>query len=318
MLARLVDELRVVAPARGVELERVLVHQHVREADDGVERRAQLVAHGRKEAALRGVGALRLAARLVDRQLLHLAVGDVAHDRDHLAARAVACVVAREIERTAAHLEPDEARGRAAALHAVAAHPELDRAALAARRRVGERRQVGGTVGDVHAVEQAVADEVARRRAEQRLGGRRGEQHRAVAAMPGDHVGHVAREQVVALLADAQEARAGARERAGAQRHRGREQRRRDDAEPRHAWRGRGRACASGRTWAAPISTRIAVAPSARIAEAATARREAESAASSGTTTSQIAANDPIPPVLAAITVTRTVSASAASTCAVS
>ena len=60
------------------------------------------------------------------------------------------------------------------------------------------------------------------------------------------------------------------------------------------------------------------MAASASSADPATARRDADSAASSGTTTSQIAANEPIPPVLAAMTVTNTVSESAASTCAAS
>ena len=47
-------------------------------------------------------------------------------------------------------------------------------------------------------------------------------------------------------------------------------------------------------------------------------RRDAESAASSGTTTSQIAANEPMPPVNQATTVTRPVSENAESACALS
>ena len=50
----------------------------------------------------------------------------------------------------------------------------------------------------------------------------------------------------------------------------------------------------------------------------ATTRRDAESAASSGTTTSQIAANEAIPPVDTATSVTSPVSASDDNTCALS
>ena len=61
--------------------------------------------------------------------------------------------------------------------------------------------------------------------------------------------------------------------------------------------------------------------PAAQIANVdatATTRREAESAASSGTMTSQIAANEPMPPVSTATVVTRPVSASEERTCALS
>ena len=50
----------------------------------------------------------------------------------------------------------------------------------------------------------------------------------------------------------------------------------------------------------------------------ATTRRDAESEASSGTTTSQIAANEVMPPVNAATAVTRPVNASDDRTCALS
>ena len=60
----------------------------------------------------------------------------------------------------------------------------------------------------------------------------------------------------------------------------------------------------------APSSTRRPAAASAKVEAVATTRRDAESAASSGTTTSQIAANDAIPPVAAASAVTNPVKAS--------
>ena len=66
------------------------------------------------------------------------------------------------------------------------------------------------------------------------------------------------------------------------------------------------------------MSSRRPAAPSAKVEANATTRRDADSAASSGTTTSQIAANDPIPPVSTATAVTRPVSANDESTCALS
>ena len=85
----------------------------------------------------------------------------------------------------------------------------------------------------MHAVEQAVAEQVLHLGAEQRLGRRRHEQHRAVAAMAGDDVGHVAGEQAVAVLLGVEQPEARARERFGAEREAGGIERRRDDAERR-------------------------------------------------------------------------------------
>ena len=56
----------------------------------------------------------------------------------------------------------------------------------------------------------------------------------------------------------------------------------------------------------------------ANVDASATTRREADSAASSGTMTSQIAANEPMPPVWTATAVTSPVSASDESTWALS
>src|SRR5947209_3954014 len=46
MAAGLVDEMRIFTAATGVDHQLVFVDEHFGEADDGVERRAQLVAHG--------------------------------------------------------------------------------------------------------------------------------------------------------------------------------------------------------------------------------------------------------------------------------
>ena len=114
-----------------------------------------------------------------------------------------------------------------------APHAELHRAAFAERGGIGQRRQIGRAVGDVHAVEQAVAEELAHRCAEQRLGRGRHEQHRAVAAVARDDVGHVAGQQPIAVLLGVEQPEARARERFGAEREPGGVERRRDDAERR-------------------------------------------------------------------------------------
>ncbi len=67
-----------------------------------------------------------------------------------------------------------------------------------------------------------------------------------------------------------------------------------------------------------PQSASRPAAPSANVQAVATTRREAESDASSGTTTSQMAAKEAIPPVDAATAVTNPVKASEESTCALS
>ena len=87
MPAGFVDQPRVFHFARRVERQR-LVPQHVGKADDGVERRAQFVAHDRKEAAFGGVGALRFGLRHFERAVLRLALAHVAQHRHHFAGAA--------------------------------------------------------------------------------------------------------------------------------------------------------------------------------------------------------------------------------------
>ena len=67
-----------------------------------------------------------------------------------------------------------------------------------------------------------------------------------------------------------------------------------------------------------PATIRKPAAPSASNADIATTRRRPDAAPSSGTSTSQIAAKELMPPELAATTVTTVVSANAESTWALS
>ena len=72
VLPGIVDEAGIFVAAPDIEQQRVFLLQHVGEADDGVERRAQFVAHGGEEAALGGVCALGLGAGVFERLLLAL------------------------------------------------------------------------------------------------------------------------------------------------------------------------------------------------------------------------------------------------------
>src|SRR5690348_6538630 len=73
-----------------------------------------------------------------------------------------------------------------------------------------------------------------------------------------------------------------------------------------------------GRTCAAPSNTSATAAASAMADPVTTARREPDSAASSGAITNQIAANELNPPVQAATSAAKPVSATAETTCALS
>src|SRR5262245_51723611 len=84
MTSRLVDELGVFVTTRSVDHQRTFLAEHFREADDGVERSPQLMAHGGEKPALGSVGALGLGARELDRLSLLLALRDIAHDGDDL------------------------------------------------------------------------------------------------------------------------------------------------------------------------------------------------------------------------------------------
>ena len=80
--------------------------------------------------------------------------------------------------------------------------------------------------------------------------------------------------------------------------------------------RSSGFASAAGSTPKCPRTISSAVQESASADANATTRRDAESAASSGTTTSQIAAKDSMPPVVIASVMTRPASAIDDRTCA--
>ncbi|MGY3411516.1 hypothetical protein ACVWZV_007629 [Bradyrhizobium sp. GM5.1] len=121
-------------------------------------RRAQLMAHGGEEARLGGVRRLCSAARLIERLLPQLAVGDIAHHGDDIGlARGITAQIL--IERAAAHLDPDEINLAALRAGTLPAQPELNATHVAARG-IGQRRQIRRPIGDMDAIEQAVAEQL--------------------------------------------------------------------------------------------------------------------------------------------------------------
>ena len=136
MVPGIVDQAGVFAATLGVEHQQGFLLQHFGEADDGVERRPQFVAHGGEEAAFGGVGALGVGARLLERLLLPFALADLAQHRDHFAAVRIVRGAARLFERPAAHFDPDEFRRRSLpGVDGVAPDAKFDRSAFADRRR---------------------------------------------------------------------------------------------------------------------------------------------------------------------------------------
>ena len=195
---------------------------------------------------------------------------------------------------------------------------KLDAARLAAARGVRQRGEIGRTIGDMDAIEQAMAEQPRDRHAEHGFGRRRNELHRAVAAD-----GARSRRSCCAPAGDSALPRRKAarrwcapatpRRRQGP-RHRASPKRRRTPSARRATPRSVSAAGKQPRMSERDQQRRRRTAPARR--QSATTRREADSAASSGTTTSQIAAKDSMPPVVTATAMTRPASASDDSTCA--
>ncbi len=143
------------------------------------------MTHGGKETTFRGVRLFGRSARLIERLFLNLAVGHVAHHRHHLGVMGAYCL-GRLLQRTAAHFDPDKV-GRMilpvlAARH-VPPDAEFDVPLFTAPRRVGQRGEISGPIGDVNAIEQAVPQEPRHLYAQHRLCCRRNEFDGTVAAV---------------------------------------------------------------------------------------------------------------------------------------
>src|SRR5690349_11227349 len=86
MRAALVDIARVVEIALLADRAERLPENDVREADDGVERRAQLVAHIGEDLGFRAVGSFGSLLCLTQCVLAALALGEIGIDGDEAAA----------------------------------------------------------------------------------------------------------------------------------------------------------------------------------------------------------------------------------------
>ena len=99
---------------------------------------------------------------------------------------------------------------RPAEFLAVLTHAKFHRSRIVMSERIAQRRQIGRAIGDMHAVEQTVAQQFGYWRVEQRLRRRRHEQHRAIRAVARNDVGHVTREQAITVFFSMEEPEAGA------------------------------------------------------------------------------------------------------------
>ena len=217
VLTGIVDELGILLATCGVQHQCLFPGDHFGEADDRIQRRAQFMAHDGEETRLGGVRCFRGTARKFKRLLLELALRDVTHRGDDLG-------FARDrhgrgsIQRPAAHLDPDEIGGPVRTIFSIPFQAKFDAACLAALRGLGQRRQIGRTIGDVDAIEKAVLEQMRGRRSHHGFRRRRDELDRAVAPMAGDHIAHVEGQQAVAAFFARHEFDAGARQRLRAER----------------------------------------------------------------------------------------------------
>ena len=177
------------------------VAEDFREAEDRVERRAQLVADVGEQAVLPGVGDFGLGARRLQPLLGGLGGADVAHDRHRRGAVDVGVEAAR------AQFRPAELRLALAAAGAQA-HGG-GRRAVAARRAV-ERVEVGGPIRDMDEVEEAATEKARGGVAEQRRRFAVGGEHAAAAVVAQDEIADRAGERRIAFGAADGGAPAGA------------------------------------------------------------------------------------------------------------
>ena len=129
MGAGIVDEAGVFSSPIGIETQLRIVEQHLRKSNDDVERRPQLMAHGREEAAFRGIGSIGFHTCLFERPFLNFALADIAHDRDNLARVGAGRIAGRSIEQATPHFDPNEQQTRG--LSGIPPDPKFDRSILA-------------------------------------------------------------------------------------------------------------------------------------------------------------------------------------------
>ncbi len=179
VFAGLMNDLRIALPSFE-QHEVAATHQDFRVADDGIERRPQLVADGCKQFGPRVVGADGLATKRVAFFRIATMGRDVARDGDGRAGEIVA-----EPHAMDPHLDPDET---AAVGCPIGLDAELRDSGRAAARRIAHRFQECGPVADEDACEQAAAVDGRRGRAEKFHRGAVRAQDGAIPVVPGDEI----------------------------------------------------------------------------------------------------------------------------------
>ena len=177
MLARIPDQADIFLLARILEGAEHLVQQHVREADDGVQRRAQFMADHRQEPAL---GHFRGGGRLLGRASSSRSRGNLVilaqHEREDVAL----FLAAHQFK-----VERPKVVGHGPVVLAVAVLRQPDAQFEPARQRavahVGQRAEIGDAIGQMDAVEEAGSGKQFRRQLQYRARLGRGVQHLAMA-----------------------------------------------------------------------------------------------------------------------------------------
>src|SRR5579863_7793106 len=156
MLSGSIDEAGVLVTALRIEPQRGLIHQHVRKADDRIERRTQLVAHRREKPGFRSVGAFGLGTSLFKSLHLPLTLCNITKHGNDFAA--TAGLDRRLLQRSASHLDPYELRSWAAVcIKRFTPYTEFGGTAFAQRCSVTEGGQIGRAIGNMDAAEQALS-----------------------------------------------------------------------------------------------------------------------------------------------------------------
>ncbi|CAA2156431.1 hypothetical protein MBRA_02007 [Methylobacterium brachiatum] len=190
----------------GAEADRAFAGEHLGEADDRVERRAQLVRDVGQEPALDRVGALGLGAGAL--QLLGVAVmlGHVAGHGHDGHGRIVGAV----LDPVGAHLGMDQAGAVGTAGGRLDMQAQRQGGGPPGRGDIADRLEEGRPVGDMDPLQQAVAAQPRRVAADQAARRDRGLEHPAVAVVPGHEVVDRREQQPVAGLVVAQPLAPGA------------------------------------------------------------------------------------------------------------
>ncbi len=187
MLAAVVNDAAVFGLARFARFQQQLAMEQLREADDGVERRPQLVTDGGDERGLGAAGALGFVARLLHRERVPFAGRDVAHhDDDAVGGR----------ERRAPQLQPFRRRG----FHQ-RRDLDLQRNGGAEFEALGDGLVAARGVGGTHRRRQPVPHQPRRRYAEEGVSCRRCERDFAVGVVARDDIAGVVGDQAIGRAA---------------------------------------------------------------------------------------------------------------------